>query len=104
MVGESVSDWHTPRVLTGAPSFVTISTAIFERHLSLWRITMQKAITALIGAAFALAMAGTQAGVAPALGGNKMSASGAKIAPPSKSGDEERKEEKTSDPKELPKQ
>lgn len=43
---------------------------------------MSKAL--VLGAILALSAAFTHAGVAPALGGNKMTSSGAKIAPPAK--------------------
>lgn len=65
---------------------------------------MMKRLTAVVAGALALAALAAQAGVAPALGGNKMSASGAKIAPPSKPAAEEQKEEKSSEQKEQPKQ
>ena len=59
---------------------------------------MKTIMAALMGVMFSLAVTGTQAGVAPALGTNKMSASGAKIAPPSKPVAEEQKDEKNSEP------
>jgi hypothetical protein len=53
-------------------------------------------------AVFALFIGSAQAGVAPAQDGNKMTASGAKIAPPSKPASDEQKDEKNSESKELP--
>lgn len=45
---------------------------------------MRKSSIVILGAALALSTLLAHAGVAPALGGNKMSSSGAKIAPPAK--------------------
>ncbi len=64
---------------------------------------MKKVLIAALGAAFAFAMSTVHAGVAPALGGNKMSQSGAKVAP-AKPAPEESKNDTQHDDKEKPKQ
>jgi hypothetical protein len=83
------------------PGFLIILAAQ-EIHRSIfWRIAMWKQ-GILILSALIVGMGSAQAGVAPAQDGNKMTASGAKIAPPSKPTTEEQKEEKNSETKEQP--
>lgn len=66
---------------------------------------MWKQFAFVMISAIVLAIGNAQAGVAPVQDGNKMTASGAKIAPPSKPSTEEQKEEKDKEVKDQqPKQ